>query len=108
MTCEQLTDSHELYALGCLDEPEQSELTGHLERGCPNCMPRFRRALETNSLLMASVPLVDPPKRLRQRILSMIHDGPQPVRVWTWIWAATATGMLAVAAPTPVPANPPS
>lgn len=97
MTCDQLQDSHELYALGCLDEPEQSELRGHLERGCPNCMPRFRQALQVNSLLMASIPLVEPPKRLRQRILAMIQPSRSQASIWAWLWAAAATALLGVA-----------
>src|SRR6266481_8587401 len=94
MTCDELHDSHELYALGCLEEPEHGELREHLERGCPNCMPRFRRALETSSLLMAAIPLTEPPKRLRERVLSMVNPQRQQGWSWNWLMAAGAACLL--------------
>ncbi len=37
MSCEELQELYELYALGLLDPEERLELDEHLGRECPNC-----------------------------------------------------------------------
>ena len=45
MTCEELRESYELYALGVLDGEEKSEIDAHLGRGCPACRKNLNDAL---------------------------------------------------------------
>jgi anti-sigma-K factor RskA len=76
MNCDAYTDLYELYSLGLLEGKERCEMEEHLAEGCPNCEAGVRRALEVNALISASVPLVDPPARLRSRILRSFPQEP--------------------------------
>ena len=76
MTCDELRDDYELYALGVLDEPERSELGEHLRSGCPRCSPGVDRARRLVAQLAADTPDAKPPGRLRKRVLNSI--GAQP------------------------------
>ncbi len=69
MTCDELRDHYELYAMGLAEEPEASEIRAHLERDCPTCVPGVRRARELMALLGAAAPPAEPSARLRQRVL---------------------------------------
>lgn len=73
MSCEPYSDLYELYSLGLLEGKERCELEEHLAAGCSNCEAAIRRALELNAAISGNVPLVDPPARLRGRILRSFH-----------------------------------
>jgi len=51
MTCEELRDQYELYAIGVAEEPERSEIRQHLNRGCEVCMTGMKRAREVGAIL---------------------------------------------------------
>ena len=94
MTCEELTESCELYSLGLLEAEEKTEIDAHLAGGCAACRNSLERALELNALVWASVPRAKPSRHLKRRILSGIgvrHRG------WGWAGALAAACMLAVA-----------
>jgi len=97
MSCDELRDNYELYALGIADEPERSEIRAHLERDCPTCVPGVRGARQLMTLVGASAPPAEPPARLRKRVLAIA--GAEPARRWTWspVWAALAAGALIAA-----------
>ena len=44
MTCDELADLFELYALGLLEQEDRAEIEAHLGRDCAVCTPRLRRA----------------------------------------------------------------
>jgi len=98
MSCEELRENYELFALGIADDPERSEITAHLDRGCPTCVPGVRGARELMTLIGASAPAVQPPARLRKRVLA-IAGVQQPARRWAWspVWAAVAAGAIIAA-----------
>ena len=52
MSCEELRDSFELYALGLLDGEEKSEMDSHLSRGCEHCRRALNDALAINTLIL--------------------------------------------------------
>ncbi|HEX6894278.1 MAG TPA: anti-sigma factor [Bryobacteraceae bacterium] len=89
MNCTDLTDHYEMYAMGIAEEPEQSEIRAHLGRECDVCQAGIKRAVQLTALIGASVPLVQPPRKLRRRILQSI--GVERRSPWVWIWAVAAT-----------------
>lgn len=97
MTCDELRDYYELYALGIAETPQSSEIRAHLERNCPTCVPNVRSARELVSMIGASAPPADPPARLRKRVLAATGAEPEPRWKWSPVWAAVAAGALIAA-----------
>lgn len=95
MTCEELQDYHELHALGLLEGVERDEIDEHLARGCPNCTPRMRRAIGMNTGLLALAPDVQPPARLRRRVLQSVGLE-QPRLGWILGWSSALAALLLV------------
>ena len=71
MTCDELRDFYELYTLGIAEDPELSEIRAHLERNCATCVPGVRDARQLITLIGATAPDVQPPARLRKRVLAI-------------------------------------
>jgi len=94
MTCDELKEVYELYALGVLDGEEKAEADAHLARNCPNCRKSLHNAFALNAVLMSSIPDVAPSKRLRRRVLAIAGIERSS---WTWLAALAAAGMLVVA-----------
>lgn len=95
MSCEELRDHFELYALGLLEAgPEKDEIRAHLGRGCAACDAAMKDALAVQTLLLGQAPEVVPPARLKRRVMGTV--GVQPMG-WTWFAAAWAAGLLMVA-----------
>lgn len=94
MTCEDLKDMYELYALGLAEGEERDEIAAHLARGCENCRVGVSRALALNSLLIGSVDDAKPPARLKRRVIASIGARH---RTWTWAGILAAACMLAIA-----------
>lgn len=100
MTCDDFRESCELYALGLLEDPEHSMMTDHLRDDCPTCRAELKRALEQNAMISKTVPLVNPPRRLRQRIADSFGEKERVGKKdssWQWAyWALAATTILAL------------
>jgi anti-sigma-K factor RskA len=60
------------YALGALGEPEAAELRRHLH-GCEECREHLRWLQPAVDLLPRAVPQVEPPPRLRKRLMSTVR-----------------------------------
>jgi Anti-sigma-K factor rskA len=89
MTCEELREYYDLYALDIAEEPERAEIRAHLNRGCEVCMAGVKHALKTTALIGATAPPAQPSPKLRRRILASI--GSEESRFnWTPIWAMAA------------------
>ena len=97
MNCDELRDDYELYTLGIADEPERSEIRAHLERDCPTCVPGVRGARELTTLIGATAPMVEPPARLRKRVLAIASGQTAPRLNWSRLWVAVAAGALIAA-----------
>jgi len=76
-----MNEMYELYVLGLCEEPERTQIEEALRRGDPEAKELLRRALETNAMLVAMAPDVEPPKRLRNRVIAIAK--PETPR-WTW------------------------
>ena len=92
MTHEELSEMYELYALGVLTADEKNEIDEHLERGCAECSTGVRHALELNAIIATLPDQVNPPKRLRKRVLASIGADTSPSR-WMNVWAAAAAAL---------------
>jgi len=97
MNCDELRESYELYALGIAEEPDRGEIRAHLERDCPTCVPGVRGARELTSLIGATAPAVEPPARLRKRVLALAGGQTDPLLKWSRLWMAVAAGALIAA-----------
>jgi hypothetical protein len=97
MTHQEAVELLELYLLGTLDEDDQQGMEEHLATGCRDCARGLQEAADVNASILASVPLVDPPGRLRDRILSIV-DPPKPKpraqpHYLPWMAAAAAVAL---------------
>jgi len=96
MTCDELRDDLDLFALGVAGEPEKNEIREHLRRDCEVCMARLKEARRLDALLGGSTPPAAPPPRLRRRILASV-GAPQRGGYWGLI-ATVAAALCLVAA----------
>jgi len=80
-----MNEMYELYVLGLCEDPERSQIEEALRRGDPEATERLRRALETNAMIAATAPDVEPPKRLRNRVIA-IAKPEQPRYTWNLAW----------------------
>ena len=97
MNCEELAAEYDSFALGASDGEELAALREHLAADCPICVPGVRNALGFVASLSAAVDQVEPPARLRGKILAMVGT-PAPARAVWKLWAAgfaIAFGILA-------------
>lgn len=90
---DNLHDLYELYALGLLEEPELSQVEQQLKSGDPAAKQRLRQALENNAMMLATVQLVEPPKKLRRRVMGSVGV---VERNWGFLgaWAAATAALL--------------
>ncbi|MFZ0937216.1 MAG: anti-sigma factor [Bryobacteraceae bacterium] len=96
MSCDDLREAYQLYALGVAEEPERSEIRAHLERRCTACEGGVRQALGLVAALSAAAPAATPPTRLRRRLLASMGVA-QRHYWWPLTWAAVALLCLVAA-----------
>jgi hypothetical protein len=96
MSCKELEELYELYALGVLEGAEKDALEEHVGRNCETCVKEIKRAVESNSLVFRAVPKLDPPANLRSRILAGfgLETRPRWIRALPWSVAAAAVAVL--------------
>lgn len=89
MNCEELRAEYVAWALGIAEDPARAELAAHLARECPDCVAGVRSAMTTVAAMSGAVKDVDPPKRLRNRVVAMVT--PEPKRAFVFLpWAVSA------------------
>jgi anti-sigma-K factor RskA len=91
MTCEQLAQLYDEYALGVLEGEERAELEQHLARACPKCTPAVAEASGIVSQLTLAAPSVEPPSELRGRIMDAVNASGDAVRATSRIEQKTFT-----------------
>jgi anti-sigma-K factor RskA len=72
MTHDEARELLELYQLGVLDEADRREVDEHLKTGCVDCRKALAGVAAFNASILASVPLVEPPPRVRERVLAAV------------------------------------
>lgn len=89
MNCEELRSEYVAWALGIAEDPARAEIAAHLARECPECVAGVRSAMTTVAAMSGAVKDVDPPKRLRHRVVAMVTPEPKPAFVFL-PWAVSA------------------
>lgn len=97
MNCDQLRNHYDLFALDIAEQPERSEIRGHLNRGCEVCLAGVRRSLETATLIGATAPPAHPSSQLRRRVLASIGEEERSSRWMLWASALAMTALVFVA-----------
>lgn len=98
MSCDELRDEYEAFALGVAEDPERTEIAEHLARACPTCTPGVRDAAATVAAMATLVKPVDPPKHLRGRVQALVGAAPARGRFGFWLpWAIAFTLGLVLA-----------
>lgn len=97
MTCEELREEYGAWALGIAEDPERTEIAEHLARQCPVCVPGVRGAMAMVTAMSNTVPSVEPPKYLRDRVIGMVERGGKKSFVGFLLpWAACAAMAIAL------------
>jgi anti-sigma-K factor RskA len=94
MTCEELRDQYELYALGALDAEERTELDAHLRREGDPCVAGVFRARQMMTPLALMTPESHPPARLRNKVVTLVK--PKQSGSWTFFWVAANVCVIVV------------
>jgi hypothetical protein len=95
MTCEELQDHYELFAMGAAGEPERSEIREHLNRDCEVCMAGMKRAREITAILGGTPSGATPSPKLRRRILASVGFEQRSFGWTPFLAAATALSLCA-------------
>ena len=87
---EKRTDSHPsddlaAYALGALEPGEEAEVRAHLD-GCERCRAELEWLRPAVDVLPASVPQLDPPRRLRRELMRTVRADARAERGSWWRW----------------------
>jgi len=91
-TCQEFSELYELHAMGVLDAENKSEMEEHLGTGCPVCSNGIKRATALVSLLATMPEQVQPPARLRRRVLASI--GIEKPNWWIAAFAAVSVASI--------------
>jgi anti-sigma factor RsiW len=102
---ERWRDELAAHALDSLDQTEARALEAHLA-GCERCRDELRWLRTAVEALPASVPQLEPPRRLRRRVLAAARAEPRSSRArglgrpprLAWMTPATATAAVAAVA----------
>jgi anti-sigma-K factor RskA len=94
MNCNELQDDYGTYALGALEGPELDELRAHLSRRCESCTAGVSQAEGLIAAMATAVKQVDPPKRLRARVIGLVKQDVRATRLNWGLALATALSVF--------------
>ena len=105
MTCDELRDEYEAFALGAAEDPERTEIIQHLSDQCPTCTQGIREAASVVASMSTLGHQTKPPKALRRRVLAMVNAPGGRSRFAVWVPWGLALALALVLASVIVPAH---
>ena len=93
MNPNELRDLCQLYALGVLDGEELAEMERLLNEGSEEVRQAMREAVIANATIASLAPEMDPPKRLKKRLLTAV-GAKSNESGWNWMWAAVSAALV--------------
>jgi hypothetical protein len=98
MTCDELRDEYEAFALGVAEDPQRTGIIEHLADQCPNCTHGVRDAASVVAAMSSLGHQTQPPKALRRRVLAMVDASGGRSRFGVWLpWGLAFTLALVLA-----------
>lgn len=85
------------YVFGILDEGERAAVEAHLNDGCTVCATRLREVSELSVRLAATVPQVEAPAHVKERLMARVGMTHHPARARPRAESASSAGWLRVA-----------
>jgi hypothetical protein len=105
MTCDELRDEYEAFALGVAEDPERTGIVEHLAGQCPTCTHGVREAAAVVAGMSSLGHQTNPPKALRRRVLAMVDAPGARSRFGVWLPWGLAFTLALVLASVIVPAH---
>ena len=105
MSCDELRDEYEAFALGVAEDPERTEIIQHLSDQCPTCTHGVREASAVVASMSSLGHQTKPPKALRRRVLAMVDAPGGRSRFGVWLPWGLALALALVLASVIVPAH---
>ena len=97
MSDEERKDQYELFVLGTADPEAAEEIRNLLARGDAETVRGVAEARSLVAGLAMMATEVEPPKRLKRRLMAAVRRDEPGIPSWTWAWA-TATALALVVA----------
>ncbi len=98
MTCDELRDEYEAFALGIAEDPERAGIIEHLAEQCPTCTHGVREAAAVVAAMSSLGHQTQPPRALRGRVLAMVGAPGGRGRLGVWLpWGLVVTLALVLA-----------
>jgi hypothetical protein len=105
MTCDELRDEYEAFALGIAADPERTGISEHLADQCSTCTHGVREATAVVAAMSSLGRQTKPPKALRRRVLAMVDAPGGRARFGVWLPWGLAFVFAVVLASVIVPAH---
>jgi anti-sigma-K factor RskA len=96
MTHAEMDELYESYVLGALEAGPALEIDAHLRDNCAYCSEHVRDALQATAALSALAEPVNPPKALRDRVLSSVTPVKRS-RNWTFALVGLSAACVVLA-----------
>lgn len=93
MTHPEMNELYELYVLGALEPELASEIDSHVADGCEYCGERLREAALGAAAMSGMAEQLEPPKHLRDRVLSSVRPRKQSK---SWLYAVAGLAAACV------------
>lgn len=95
MTNEELREQYELFVMGIADADARDEIQARLDAGDAEVTLGVARARQLVAEMALLAPEIEPPARLKKKILSAVGRETRSFPGWMWAWAS-ATALLAL------------
>jgi hypothetical protein len=105
MTCNDLREEYEAFALGVAEDPERAGIIEHLSVHCPTCTHGVREAAAVVAAMSSLGHQTKPPGALRRRVLAMVDARGGRGRFAAWLSWGLAVTLALVLASVIVPAH---